>query len=129
MANKTICNVGKRPYIRRIMNIRVSYDTPPEKVQRALEILRELLANHEGMQEEFPPRVFHHDFLDTAVNIRVIYWFHPPAYWDYCDFSERLNLQIAERFRADGIRFALPSQRLFLADDPEKPPGRGPGMG
>ena len=126
MANKTIHNIGKRPFIRRIMNIRVTYDTPPEKVRRALDILRDVLADHEGMKEEFPPRVFLHDFLETAVNIRAIYWYHPPAYWDYCDFSERLNMQVVERFRAEGIRFALPSQRLFLAGDSEEPQDHDP---
>jgi MscS family membrane protein len=54
MAYKTIHNIGKRPYIRRIMNIRVAYDTPPEKVRKALAILREVLANHEGMEENLP---------------------------------------------------------------------------
>ena len=124
MAYKTIHNIGKRPYIRRIMNIRVAYDTPPAKVRMALAILRELLDNHEGMKEDFPPRVFLHDFLETAINIRAIYWFHPPAYWDYCDFSERLNLEIVEKFEAAGIRFALPAQRLFLENPPEKPTDR-----
>ena len=125
MAYKTIHNVGKRPYIRRIMNIRVAYDTSPEKVRTALTILREVLANHEGMKEDFPPRVFLHDFLETAINIRAIYWFHPPAYWDFCDFSERLNLEIVERFGAAGIRFALPAQRLFLESDSNQPADLG----
>jgi MscS family membrane protein len=121
MASRTIHNIGKRPYIRRVMDIRVASDTPFEKVQRGLEILRQLLTDHEGMEEGFPPRVFLHDFLETALNIRAIYWYHPPAYWDFCDFSERLNLQIVQKFRAEGIRFALPSQRLVVAGDSEKP--------
>lgn len=121
MAYKTIHNIGKRPFIRRIINIRVAYDTPPEKVRTALSVLRELLADHEGMEENFPPRVFLHDFLETAINIRAIYWYHPPAYWDFCDFSERLNLEIVERFQAAGIQFALPAQRLFLEGNPERP--------
>jgi MscS family membrane protein len=120
MANRTIHNIGKRPYIRRIINIRIAYDTPPDQVERALAILRELLSDHEGMKEELPPRVFLHDFLETAVNIRAIYWYHPPAYWDFCDHGEKLNLQIVKRFRAEGIRFALPSQRLFLAGQSEE---------
>ncbi len=106
MAYKTIHNIGKRPYIRRIMNIRVAYDTPPEQVRKALAILRELLTDHEGMEEKYPPRVFLHDFLETAINIRAVYWYHPPAYWDFCDYGERLNLEIVERFGAAGIRFA-----------------------
>jgi MscS family membrane protein len=121
MASRTIQNIGKRPYIRRVMNIRVSYDTPPEKVRQALAILRELLADNDCMRDERPPRVFLDDFLETAINIRAIYWFYPAEYWDYCDFGEQLNLQLIERFRAAEIRFALPSQRLFLAGDPENP--------
>lgn len=122
MANRTIHNIGKRPYIRRIMNIRISYETPPEKVREALSILRELLGEAEYTTDDHPPRVFLDDFLETAINVKAIYWFHPADYWAYCDYGEQLNLQIMERFRAAGIRFALPSQRLFLAGDPESPP-------
>jgi MscS family membrane protein len=129
MANRTVHNIGKRPYIRRVMNIRVSYDTPPEKVRQALAILRELLAEADFTRDELPPRVFLDDFLETAINIRAIYWFHPADYWAYCDYGEQLNLQVMERFRAAGIRFALPSQRLFLAGDPDQPlPGQSPSL-
>jgi MscS family membrane protein len=119
LAYKTIQNVGKRPYIRRVMNIRLASDTSPELVRKALEILRELLEDHEGIREELPPRVFLHDFLETAINVRAIYWYHPPNYWGYCDHGERLNLNIVDRYTAEGIRFALPSQRLFLSQDRE----------
>ncbi len=133
MAYKTILNIGKRPHIRRVMNLRIASDTASEKARRALTILRELLTDHEGMNEEFPPKVFLSDVLETALVIRVIYWYHslptgPPDYWDYCDFSERLNLQVIERFQAEEIRFAMPSQRLFVSDAPESsgsPPKRG----
>ncbi len=46
MSNRTVHNIGKRPFIRRVMNLRVAYDLPTEKVQRALEILRDLLDRH-----------------------------------------------------------------------------------
>ncbi len=115
MAHKTIHNVGKRPFIRRVMNIRIAYGTAPEKVQQALGILRQLLDHHDGFNEKYPPRVFLHDFLDSAVNIRAIYWYHPPDYWDYCDFGERLNLQILHQFRDADIDFALPAQNLFVS--------------
>jgi MscS family membrane protein len=125
MAYKTILNIGKRPYIRRVMNIRIPYDTRPDMVQRSLDIVREVLHDHEGMKEEFPPRVFLQDFLDEAVNIRAIYWYHPPSYWDFCDFSERVNMQIIKRFEAEGIQFALPAQTLYLANGSGKPLDRG----
>jgi MscS family membrane protein len=61
LANMTIHNIGKRAFIRRVFDVTITYDTPPEKVDRAVEILKEILDNHEGMNEEMPPRVFFDD--------------------------------------------------------------------
>jgi MscS family membrane protein len=121
MASRTILNIGKRPYIRRVMNVRLAYDTPAEKVERALAIIRQTLAGHKEFEESRPPRVFLDDFLDAAMNIKAFYWYHPPDYWAFCDFNERVNLEIIKQFKAEKIRFALPSQTLFLADDPRRP--------
>ncbi len=49
-------NIGRRPSIRRIANLTITYDTPPEKVQEALEIAKDVLKDHEGMHPDFPPR-------------------------------------------------------------------------
>jgi MscS family membrane protein len=117
MANKTIQNIGKRSFIRKTMNIRIASDTPPEKIKRALDILRELLDDHEGMQEELPPRVFLEDFLESAINLRAIYWYHPPDYWEFCAFGERLNMLVVEQFLAAEVRFAIPTQQIILKHD------------
>lgn len=121
LANKTILNIGRRPHIRRILNIGLTYDTPPEKVQRARDILMDLLRDHPGFRPEFPPRVFFSEFAAYALNIMVIYWYHPADYWAFMEFSERLNLEIFRRFNAEGIRFAFPSQTLYLAHDDADP--------
>jgi MscS family membrane protein len=121
LANKTIQNIGKRPYIRRLANITITYDTSPAKVDRAIEILKELLDNHEGMHEDFPPRVFFSDFNSDSLNIMVIYWYHPANYWDYMAFSENFNKMVLQRFNEEGIDFAFPSQTVYLAGDPSRP--------
>jgi len=125
LANRTIRDISKRPNIRRILNITVTYDTPTEKLKRAIAILKELLANHEGMDPELPPRVLFNEFKSDSLNIFVIYWYHPPEWWDYMAFSERLNFQILERFNEAGIDFAFPTQTLHLAPDPKRPLERG----
>ncbi|MBW2208916.1 MAG: mechanosensitive ion channel family protein [Deltaproteobacteria bacterium] len=121
LANKTIQNIGKRPFIKRTANITITYDTPPEKIDRALEILKELLANHEGMDKELPPRVYFSDFNAYSLNILVIYWYHPPNYWEFLAFGERFNKEVFRRFNKEGIEFAFPTQTLFLAGDPARP--------
>jgi MscS family membrane protein len=121
LANKTIQNIGKRPYIRRIVNLAITYDTPPEKIDRALELVKNILANHEGMHKDFPPCVYFNDFNSTSLNIRVIYWYHPPNYWDFMAFTERFNKEVFRRFSEEKIDFAFPTQTLYLAGDPSRP--------
>ncbi len=113
-------NIGSRPYIRRLANITITYDTPPEKVDRAVEIIKQTLDNHEGMNPDFPPRVFFNEFNDTSLNILMIYWYHPPEYWKYLDFTERVNREILRRFNEEGIDFAFPTQTIHLANDDKR---------
>ncbi len=117
LANRTILNIGQRPYIKREMNIGITYDTTPEKIQKALDIVKELLDNHEGMNEEFPPRVYFNDLKSDSLNIFVLYWYHPPEYWNYMEFSEKVNMQIIERFNKEGIEFAFPTQTVHVKQD------------
>lgn len=121
LANKSIENISKRPHIRRIFNITITYDTPPEKVREAKAILEDIMKDHEGMDTEFPPRVFFNEFQSSALNLFCIYWFHPALWWDYLALTERINLEVLERFNAAGIDFAFPTQTVHLASDPSRP--------
>ena len=115
MVNRTVQNIGSRPYIKRVMNITITYDTPPEKVARAVDIIKGILDNHEGMDEELPPRVYFSGFNDWSLNIMVLYWYHPPDYWQYMDFSAAVNMKILEEFNSEGIEFAFPTQTIWMA--------------
>lgn len=121
LANKNIQNIGKRPFIRRILNIALPYDTPPAKVQKAVEILKDILKDHEGMRPDYPPRVVFNEFNASSLNVQVLYWYYPPEYWAFMAFSERANLQILDRFGREGIEFAFPTQALVIAGDPKRP--------
>lgn len=126
LANKVIRNISKRPYIKRTANITVTYDTPPEKIQRAMEIIKEELNRHnEKMHPDLPPRVYFNDFNAASLNILVIYWFSPPEYWEFMEFDQAFNLNILHRFNEEGIEFAFPTQTLYLAGDPNRPLNAG----
>ena len=110
LARADIENVGRRPFIRRVSNFQVPLDTPREKVQKAVELIRDAVANHEGMAEDRPPRVFFDEINDDAFNIKMFIWYHPAQYWDYMAFCERLNLEILNAFEQQQIRFQLPTR-------------------
>ncbi len=128
MTNEAVENISRRPSIRRLFHVTVPYDTPLEKVRRAVQIVRDVL-EEEGIREpihpvidgnEYPPRVYFNEFNPDSLNIFVIYWFAPPAYWDYLEHAEKVNFRIMEEFEKEGIEFAFPTQTLYLAGDPRR---------
>ena len=121
MANVDIENIGRRPYIRRLTNITITYDTPPEQIERAVNIIETILDNHEGMKPDFPPRVYFNEFNSDSLNLLVLYWYHPPDYWNFLAFSQRVNLQIMREFKKEGIQFAFPTSTTYLTQDDDQP--------
>jgi small-conductance mechanosensitive channel len=81
LANKSIHNIAKRPFIRRIFTIGVTYDTSPEKVKEAKAILEDILKDHEGLDPkgELLPRVYFSDFSASSLDFKCMYWYHPPC--------------------------------------------------
>jgi MscS family membrane protein len=120
VVNSEVENVARRPNIRWLTQIGITYDTPPAKVEEAVEILRQTLQDHEGMDPEFPPRVHFNGFNDWSLNITVVAWYHPPEYWDFQAWLQRTCLEILTRFEAAGIDFAFPSQTLYLANEEKR---------
>ncbi|KPK50527.1 MAG: hypothetical protein AMK72_02090 [Planctomycetes bacterium SM23_25] len=115
VANSPVVNVARRPSIRRVLNVTITYDTPPEKVQRAVDIIQEMLdARKDHWQEDRPPRVYFNDFNAASLNMIVFYWYAPPNWWDYMAFNHDFNMELLKRFNEEGIEFAFPTQTLYL---------------
>ena len=113
-------NIGKRPHIRWLTNITLTYDTPPDKVEKAVSIIEEILADHEGMHPDFPPRVYFNGFNEWSLNIMVLAWYHPAVYWDMQEWLQRTCLEILRKFNDAGIDFAFPSRTIYLAADEKR---------
>jgi len=118
LATTDIENVTRRPAIKRVLNVTVTYDTPPEKLQRGIEILNEMLAaRSEHFLEDSPPKVFFSDFNADSLNIIVYYWFVPPDWWEYLAFNHEFNMELLRRYNEEGIEFAFPTQTLYVKQD------------
>lgn len=109
MARSDIENIGRRPFIRRVADIPLSIGITSAKAKKAVEIVQELLKDHEGFNPEFPPRVWLNDFERDHLELRLIYWYHPPDYWKYTEHADKVNRQILDAFEAEGIAIALPT--------------------
>jgi MscS family membrane protein len=113
-------NIGQKPYIRWLNNFTLASDTPPAKVEQAVAIIKGILDNHEGMNPDFPPRVYFNGFNGTSLNILVLTWYHPAEYWQYMDWLQQTCFKILNAFEAEGIEFAYPMQTVNQAGDKKK---------
>lgn len=113
LANRAIQNISMRRHIRQLLTIGLTYDTPAEKIEEALAILKELLAEHEGFDPAFPPRVHLEKLADWSLNIQIIYWYHPGDHWACMSFNQKLYLDILRRFESAGINIAFPTQTVI----------------
>jgi MscS family membrane protein len=121
MARLDIENIDRRLFIRRLANITITYKTPPEKVERAIQIIKEILDNHEGMDPGAPPWIFFNEFNPDSLNIVVYYWYHPPNLEKFYIFSEKVNLQIMKAFEKEGVEFAFPTTTNYLTQAEGQP--------
>ncbi len=126
IVEQSIQNVSARPNLRRIADISITYDTTPEKIDRAVQIVREILNKSSFTEkfdmEKFPPRAHFNEMKADTLNIQVLYWFNDPKdWWGFQAFNQRFNLEIVRRFNAEGIELAFPTQTLYIKNgDPSE---------
>ena len=116
VANNAIENVSNRPFIRKHFSITITYDTPPEKVERAVEIIKQIISQfpETGSDPQYPPRVYFDNFNDWSLNINIYYWVKPADWWTFLDVTHKINIEIMRKFADEGIEFAFPTQTLYL---------------
>jgi MscS family membrane protein len=122
LVSRDVKNISARWNIRRSAEIQIPLDTPCDKVEKAAAIIREKLADRDGMDPDFPPRVFFDEFGPDVFLIRFVYWYSPPDYWDFKAFGDKLNFEIFRAFEAEGIQFSLPFRHTYWKHDDEKGP-------
>jgi len=122
LARIDIENVARRTHVRRVADIHIPLNTPINLVEEAVSIVRKLLEDHEGMAPGYPPRVFFDKFNDDSFNLRFFYWYHPPDYWQYLDFSQRLNVEICRAFEERDIPFSLPKRITYTSTKSKSQP-------
>lgn len=114
MGNATITNVTLRPNIKTELNFGLTYDTPLPRMQRALVVLEEIFRRHPQTHDVV---IGFNRFADSALNIQVIHWCKGNDPRAHVGVLQELNLAVMERFAAEGLNFAFPSQTIYLKQD------------
>ena len=102
-------NVSLEPSRKVVSNLGLTYDTTPEKMKRAMEILEDVVAQNESTEDKV--LVSFNAFGDSAMNIVFIYYIKSGA--DILGTQTDINMEILSRFTAEGLEFAFPTQTLY----------------
>ncbi len=114
MGDTALENISVRPFIKHSFEIGLVYSTPPEKMRRAVELLHEILDNHQfcDMANQ-PPSIYFTAMKDWSLNITVVLWFQTQDFGAMQKVRQELNLQILERFNAEHLEFAFPTSTQY----------------
>lgn len=129
MVGQTVENISRRNFLFRKLDVTITCDTPVKKIEQAVRIIRDILAEP-GIAEPLnqpvaggaprPPRVYFEKTNADNLSIGVWYWYVPADWWAYMEHTQRVNLRLIEEFGKAGIEFAFPTQMLYHADDPKR---------
>ena len=107
VGNTVVTNISSRPTIRTELNFGLTYDTSAARMEVAVEIIDQVFRNHPKTLES---NVYFNRFLDSALNVNVVFFCGTTDWKEYCRILQSLNLQIKQRFDAEGLSFAFPTQ-------------------
>ncbi|MDB6124533.1 MAG: MscS Mechanosensitive ion channel [Pedosphaera sp.] len=114
VGNAIITNISHRPTIQTELNIGLTYDTPIEQMRKAIKILEEVYRSNPMTKDLI---VNFNKFGDSALNIQVVHFWGSQDFKAYLAGMQEMNLILKQRFDAEKINFAFPTQTLYVKQD------------
>lgn len=105
-------NFGRMTHRRVAFSIGVTYQTPRDKLVLIPDILRAAVEEQEKTRFD---RAHFKAYGDFSLTFETVYYVLSKEYLDYMDIQQAINLRVHERFEAEGIAFAYPTQTVFVA--------------
>ncbi|ADG13792.1 MscS Mechanosensitive ion channel [Methanocaldococcus infernus ME] len=110
LLEEVIENLSVRDRRRVLFTIGLTYNTPPEKIKRAKEIILKIIEEHKAT---LPPyRVHFIEYGDWSLNLRIEYFVRNMGFDYYLNAVEEINLKIKEELEKEGIEIAFPTYTI-----------------
>ncbi len=93
-----------------VFHLGVTYQTPPDKLRRVPQIVKEVLS---GIALARLDRVHFQQLGDFSLTFEVVYHVLDPDYNRYMEVQQEINLELVSTFGREGIEFAYPTQFIY----------------
>lgn len=115
VADSIVSNVSMAHKRRLDVSFGVTYDTSDEKLQQAMDIIKEVISKRTDVNEGYTVFV---DALDaSSINIRLLGYLKTKSYDTFVRIKSEICLAVVQRFRQENIDFAFPSQTIYMAKE------------
>ena len=109
-----IRNFGRMNQRRVVFSLGVTYQTPADKLAKIPEMIQEAV---EAQKQVRFDRSHFAEYGDSALSFETVYFVELSDYTTHMNIRQAINLAIFERFAAEGIEFAYPTQTLFVSKE------------
>ncbi len=118
IADASLINISAEPMRRVVMKIGLTYDTTPEQMNQAMSFLKDIPSKVKYVASKDIVVNFS-DFTDSALVITFIYFIEKRG--DIGNTTSDVNMEILTLFNKAGLKFAFPSQTLYIEKESEEP--------
>jgi len=108
-ADSPVENVSLEPSRKVKVQLGLVYDTKPDEMDKAIELLKEITASNPNLEEKV--LVSFTEFGDFSLNLLLIYYIRKGA--DILETQSVINRAILAQFNEYGLEFAFPTQTLY----------------
>lgn len=113
LTETAIDNYGARRWRRYVANLRLTYDTPPERVSGFCQGVRAIIQRLPGMRRDYALVEFN-EYGESGLNIMLYCFMDAPDWATELATRSALNLEIVKLAAELGVSFALPTRTLHL---------------
>ncbi len=108
-ADTPVENISSEPSRKVVLNLGLTYDTKPEQMQQAMDLLRAINNGSENTEDK--TIISFDGFGDFALNIMFAYYIRSTA--DIPSTQTEISMAILSQFNQNGLEFAFPTQTLY----------------
>jgi MscS family membrane protein len=117
-ASGEIENLTQRDKILYRTRLRLSYEDTPDQVKQVLAKIRELIEQHEFI-DEADSRVRFLEFGEYAQELELYVFIKTKIFSEYLEHREDINLKINEIVEAVGVKLVIPARTSYIKELPE----------
>ncbi|MBU4345958.1 MAG: mechanosensitive ion channel family protein [Candidatus Omnitrophica bacterium] len=115
ITNSRVRNYKRMDKRRVIFKLGVTYQTTSKQVKAIPKIIENIIKN---VQDTVFDRAHFFSYGDFALIFEIVYYVLGSDYNKYMDIQQEINFAIKERFEAEHIEFAYPTQTLYVTKTP-----------